>query len=151
MVRTKQVTRQQVSGKAPRKSLATKSAAKSAARKTASAHGGVKKTHRFRPGTVALREIRKYQKSTELLIRKLPFQRLVREIARELKSDLRFQASAIAALQEVYCFVLYCFYWYCIVFICLYCFVCIGIVLYYLYYIVFYCIILYYIVLYLFI
>jgi histone H3 len=101
MVRTKQVTRQQVSGKAPRKSLATKSAAKSAARKTASAHGGVKKTHRFRPGTVALREIRKYQKSTELLIRKLPFQRLVREIARELKSDLRFQASAIAALQEV--------------------------------------------------
>jgi histone H3 len=102
MVRTKQVTRQQVSGKAPRKSLATKSAAKSAARKTASAHGGVKKTHRFRPGTVALREIRKYQKSTELLIRKLPFQRLVREIARELKSDLRFQASAIAALQEVF-------------------------------------------------
>ena len=43
--------------------------------------GGVKKPHRYRPGTVALREIRKYQKSTELLIRKLPFQRLVREIA----------------------------------------------------------------------
>lgn len=42
---------------------------------------GVKKPHRYRPGTVALREIRKYQKSTELLIRKLPFQRLVREIA----------------------------------------------------------------------
>jgi histone H3 len=101
MVRTKQVSRQQVSRKAPRKSLATNSAANSAARKTASAHGGVKKSHRFRPGTVALREIRKYQKSTELLIRKLPFQRLVREIARELKSDLRFQASAIAALQEV--------------------------------------------------
>ena len=40
-----------------------------------------KKPHRFRPGTVALREIRKFQKSTELLIRKLPFQRLVREIA----------------------------------------------------------------------
>jgi histone H3 len=109
MVRTKQVSRQQVSGKAPRKSLATKSAAKSAARKTASAHGGVKKTHRFRPGTVALREIRKYQKSTELLIRKLPFQRLVREIARELKSDLRFQASAIAALQEVFDYYLFFF------------------------------------------
>jgi histone H3 len=45
------------------------------------AAGGVKKPHRYRPGTVALREIRKYQKSTELLIRKLPFQRLVREIA----------------------------------------------------------------------
>ncbi len=58
------------------------------------------KPHRFRPGTVALREIRRYQKSTELLIRKLPFQRLVREIAQDFKTDLRFQASAIAALQE---------------------------------------------------
>lgn len=52
------------------------------------------------PGTVALREIRRYQKSTELLIRKLPFQRLVREIAQDSKADLRFQSSAIAALQE---------------------------------------------------
>jgi histone H3 len=49
------------------------------------ATGGVKKPHRFRPGTVALREIRRYQKSTELLIRKLPFQRLVREIAQDFK------------------------------------------------------------------
>src|ERR1700744_2540690 len=64
------------------------------------ATGGVKKPHRFRPGTVALREIRRYQKSTELLIRKLPFQRLVREIAQDFKSDLRFQSSAIGALQE---------------------------------------------------
>ena len=62
--------------------------------------GGIKKPHRYRPGTVALREIRKYQKSTELLIRKLPFQRLVREIAQDFKSDLRFQSSAILALQE---------------------------------------------------
>lgn len=54
----------------------------------------------FSPGTVALREIRKYQKSTELLIRKLPFQRLVREIAQEHKPDLRFQSTAIGALQE---------------------------------------------------
>ncbi|KAH0725806.1 hypothetical protein KY284_001671 [Solanum tuberosum] len=45
-------------------------------------------------------EIRKYQKSTELLIRKLPFQRLVREIAQDFKTDLRFQSSAVAALQE---------------------------------------------------
>ena len=45
----------------------------------------MKKPHRFRPGTVALREIRRYQKSTELLIRKLPFQRLVREIAQDFK------------------------------------------------------------------
>lgn len=54
---------------------------------------------RFRPGTVALREIRRYQKSTELLIRKLPFQRLVREIAQDFKTDLRFQSAAIGALQ----------------------------------------------------
>jgi len=62
--------------------------------------GGVKKPHRYRPGTVALREIRKYQKSTDLLIRKLPFQRLVREIAQDFKTDLRFQSSAVLALQE---------------------------------------------------
>ena len=54
----------------------------------------------YRPGTVALREIRKYQKSTELLIRKLPFQRLVREVAQDFKTDLRFQSHAIMALQE---------------------------------------------------
>mmetsp|Transcript_33869 Transcript_33869/g.49597 ORF Transcript_33869/g.49597 Transcript_33869/m.49597 type:complete len:120 (-) Transcript_33869:127-486(-) len=59
-----------------------------------------KKIHRFRPGTVALREIRKYQKSTELLIRKLPFQRLVRELAQDFRNDLRFQSSAVLALQE---------------------------------------------------
>merc|ERR1712228_1115373 len=56
--------------------------------------------HRFRPGTVALREIRRYQKTTELLIRKLPFQRLVRKIAQDFKTDLRFQTSTIYALQE---------------------------------------------------
>jgi histone H3 len=75
-------------------------AAPQAARKSAPATGGVKKPHRYRPGTVALREIRKYQKSTELLIRKLPFQRLVREIAQDFKTDLRFQSSAVLALQE---------------------------------------------------
>ena len=57
----------------------------------------MKKPHRYRPGTVAFREIRRYQKSTEQLIRKLPFQRLVREIA---QTDLRFQSSAVMALQE---------------------------------------------------
>ena len=55
----------------------------------------------FRPGTVALREIRRYQKSTELLIRKLPFQRLVREIDQEFKTELRFQSAAIGALQVI--------------------------------------------------
>src|ERR1041385_8483089 len=95
MARTKQVARKSVGGKAPRKQMASK-----AARKLAVADGGIKKPHRFRPGVVALREIRRYQKSTELLIRKLPFQRLVRELAVEYKTDLRFQSSAIGALQE---------------------------------------------------
>jgi histone H3 len=62
--------------------------------------GKVPKPHRYRPGTVALREIRKYQKSTELLIRKLPFQRLVREMIQGIKQDLRCQSSAVLALQE---------------------------------------------------
>ncbi|KAG8509275.1 E3 ubiquitin-protein ligase TRIM17, partial [Galemys pyrenaicus] len=95
MARTKQTARKSTGGKAPRKQLATK-----VARKSAPATGGVKKPHRYRPGTVALREIRRYQKSTELLIRKLPFQRLVREIAQDFKTDLRFQSSAVMALQE---------------------------------------------------
>ena len=69
--------------------------------------GGVKKRYRYRPGTVAQKQIRQYQKSTELLIRKLPFQRLVREIASDsevIKSPLcgkvRFQSAAVMALQE---------------------------------------------------
>jgi histone H3 len=71
-----------------------------AARKSAPSTEGIKKARRYRPGTVALREIRKYQKSTELLIRKLPFQRLVREIAASFKPDVRFQSSAVLAIQE---------------------------------------------------
>ncbi|KAM0857219.1 hypothetical protein ACQ4PT_048617 [Festuca glaucescens] len=84
IARTKQTARKSTGGKAPRKQLATK-----AARKSAPATGGVKKPHRFRPGTVALREIRK-----------LPFPRLVREIAQDFKTDLCFQSSAVSALQE---------------------------------------------------
>ena len=95
MARTKQSAKKTVGGKAPRQHVASK-----AARKQIPADAGIKKARRFRPGTVALREIRRYQKSTELLIRKLPFQRLVREIAQDFKTDLRFQASAIMALQE---------------------------------------------------
>ncbi|CAO2592114.1 Histone H3.3 [Lemmus lemmus] len=88
MACTKQTARKSTGGKAPRKQLATK-----AARKSAPSTGGVKKPHRYRPGAVALR-------STELLIRKLPFQRLVREIAQDFKTDLCFQSAAIGALQE---------------------------------------------------
>jgi len=67
-----------------------------------------RKKKRFRPGTVALREIRKYQRSTDLLLRKLPFSRLVREVAQDMTTQandytevgLRWQSSAILALQE---------------------------------------------------
>merc|ERR1711865_1192258 len=82
MARTKQTARKSTGGKAPRKQLATK-----AARKSAPTAGGVKNPHR-------------YQKSTDLLLRKLPFQRLVREIAQDYKTDLRFQSLAVLALQE---------------------------------------------------
>jgi histone H3 len=68
--------------------------------KRAPGSGGVRKPHRYRPGTVALREIRRYQKSADLLIRRAPFQRLVREIAQDFRNDLRFQSTAILALQE---------------------------------------------------
>mmetsp|Transcript_44260 Transcript_44260/g.87799 ORF Transcript_44260/g.87799 Transcript_44260/m.87799 type:complete len:137 (-) Transcript_44260:24-434(-) len=95
MARTKQTARKSVAGKAPRQALAAK-----AARKQAPMALGAKKPHRYRPGTVALREIRKYQKSTELLIRKLPFQRLVREIASDFRPELKFQSQAVLALQE---------------------------------------------------
>ena len=95
MARTKQTARKSTAQKVPRKQLVAQKIARKSAPST-----GVKKPHRFKPGTVALREIRKYQKSTDLLIRKLPFQRLVREIAHEFKQELRFQSSAVLALQE---------------------------------------------------
>ena len=60
----------------------------------------MKKSRRFRPGAVALREIRRYQKSTELLIKKLPFRRLAREIAQDIRGDLRLGPSAAMVLQE---------------------------------------------------
>ena len=74
----------------------------------APASGGVKKPHRYRPGTVALCEIRRYQKSTDLLIRKVPFQRLAREVLQDLNrpgsyphfTAERFQATSLLAIQE---------------------------------------------------
>ena len=94
MARTKQTARMSTGGQAPPLPLQTL-AAKQVRRLPKQT-----KPHRYRPGTVALREIRRYQKSVELLIPKLPFQRLVREIAQDFKPDLRFQASALLALQE---------------------------------------------------
>ena len=75
--------------------LATK-----AARKSAPSTGGVKMPRRFRPGTVALREIRHYQKTTDVLIPKRNFSRLVREITQEYKSDARFTSVAMLAMHE---------------------------------------------------
>ncbi|KAJ7781140.1 histone H3 [Mycena metata] len=96
--KAKMTARKSTGGRAPRKSAAGNNEAPAPRKK------------RFRPGTVALREIRKYQKSTDLLLRKLPFARLVREIASEMTTDmndnyrpgadLRWQSSALMALQE---------------------------------------------------
>lgn len=114
MVRTKHTPRQLTGGKAPRKQLiATAQKGRNIVSKK-KAVVGVKKSRRFRPGTVALRQIRRYQKSTELLIRKAPFQRLVRKIVHDMNKEigdpdkpLRMQSTALLALQEV-CFDVIC-------------------------------------------
>jgi len=97
MARTKQVARKTPAGGSSGKEIAVKPMVALAA------IGGRKmknQPRRYRPGVVALREIRRYQKSTELLLRKMPFQRLVREIALDYRPDLRFQSSALLAMQE---------------------------------------------------
>ena len=96
------------SGKAPIKQVQPKVLKKKGTSKTRgsgktlpASQQGTKKPRRYRPGMVALREIHRYQKSTDLLLRKLPFQRLVRELAQDLgKINIRFQSGAIMALQE---------------------------------------------------
>ena len=93
MVRTKQTARKSTGGKAPMKQLSTK-----APRKSAPSTDGVKKPPRCRSGTVALREIKRCQKSTELFVRKLSFQRLVKKFAQDFKTDLRFQSADIGTL-----------------------------------------------------
>ncbi|KAM4700737.1 histone H3.3A-like [Discoglossus pictus] len=88
----------------PRKSRGEKALhkepTKNGERKSTASTSGVKKPHRYRPSTVALREIRRYQKATESVIPRLAFQRMVQEIARAFNPDLRFQCAAIGALQE---------------------------------------------------
>ena len=106
MARTKQKTRKSVGGKAPRKAAVAAAGRKSLRSSIGRSSiggvkpGGVKKPHRYRPGTVALREIRRFQKSAELLILKAPFQRLVREITLGYNEKLRSQGSSILATQE---------------------------------------------------
>ena len=102
MARTKQTARRDQGGKAPRR-IFTKNPssikAQRAAKKGKTGYSEPKKW-RFRPRTVALREIRRYQKNTDLLIRKLPFQHLVRKIIFEYKQDYWLAAATVAALQE---------------------------------------------------
>lgn len=108
MARTKQTARKSTGGKTVRGALVANAARRvgpnGGVRVVTSASAGgvvpVKKKHRWRNGTVALRQIRKFQKSTELLLRKAPFMRLVRELAQDFKSELRFSPGAFLALQE---------------------------------------------------
>jgi histone H3 len=96
MARTKQTAHKSTGGAIPRYHLATKTA-----RATVQKAIAMRKPHHWRPGTVALREILKFQKNTDLLIRKAPIQRLVCKIALKFgKSDLRMQSTAVLALQE---------------------------------------------------
>ena len=91
--------RSSTAGKMPRSRL-NQSSESVVKEKNAPVKTAIKKKIRFRPGTQALREIRRYQRTTDLLLKKLPFQRLVREIAVTCKTDIRFQAAALEALQE---------------------------------------------------
>lgn len=108
MARTKQTSRGSSGGKTPRKTIATKAHSKVAKKgkktrfssKKRTGAPGIKKAMRFRPGTVALRDIKRYQKATDLLIRRAPFQRLVREVTQSWKGETRFAAAALLALQE---------------------------------------------------
>ena len=111
MARTKNSNQSQQPSKQPRKYYAPKSASKKAAIGSKKAAIGSKKAavsgesskrpaQRHHLGVRALQEIKFYQRSTDLLLRKLPFQHLVRDIAQQSKTDLRFQSAAIAALQE---------------------------------------------------
>ena len=100
MTRTKQTPTRSAAAAAAAKGGPTAALKVGGARKKSLAIGGVKKPHRYRPGTVALRQIRHFQKSTELLLRKLPFMRLCQEVAQEFKVGLRFGKNAVLALQE---------------------------------------------------
>ena len=98
MARTKHTARKGTDGAVSRMTKALKNIAAKAPCKPPSQQ--LKNERRFRPGTVALREIHQYQKSTDLLIRKAPFQQIIYEIMRGIQNDLRIQAAAVWGLQE---------------------------------------------------
>ncbi|KAJ7793510.1 histone-fold-containing protein [Mycena olivaceomarginata] len=96
MARVKETARKTTGGKAPRKQVTAMTASMNGA-------DAVGKMHRFHPSEAVLHQIRPYKKSTELLIKKVPFQRLVREIAQNYKvkmANIRLQSTAVLALQE---------------------------------------------------
>jgi histone H3 len=103
MAGTKQTVCKSTVKKAPQKQLSKK-----AVRLNAPRTRGIKKPHRYRPGTVALHQIHHYQKSTELLIHKMPFQHLAREVLQDLTKigsipchDVScFQSTSLLAMQE---------------------------------------------------
>lgn len=97
------LTKSAVIAKRPSKSLASRrlhKESRSAAKKVSSIRSGTMRSRRWRPGTVALREIRKYQSTTDVLIARAPFRRLVKEIVSNLKESIRMQSSALEAVQE---------------------------------------------------
>lgn len=101
------ITKSAVVAKRPSKNVASRKAHKvsraTAKREAKSSHAssnGAKRQHRWRPGTVALREVRKYQNSTSMLIQRAPFRRLVREIVTTFKDTIRMSSSALEAIQE---------------------------------------------------
>ena len=98
MARTKHTARKGMDGTASRMTKASKNIAAKASHKLPLQQ--LKKRRRFRPGTVALREICWYQKSTELLIRRAPFQWIIYKIMRGIRNDLQIQAVAVQGLQE---------------------------------------------------
>lgn len=109
MARTKQTARKSTGGKAPvmsavaaaaRRAAISAAAARGARRNAPAPNTRVKKVRRHRPGARALQEIRRYQANSNLLIRRLPFQRLVREVVQDINPKLRLQSHALAALQE---------------------------------------------------
>ena len=98
MARTKHIARKGMDGAASRTTKTSKNIAIKAPHKPPSQQ--LKQRGRFRPGTVALREICWYHKSTELLIRRAPFQWVIYEIMRGIRNDLRIQAAVVQGLQE---------------------------------------------------
>ena len=93
MAKTKTAAKSKVSKKLPAKGS-------KANKKSAPAAGGMKerKKPRFKAGTVALREVKRYQKSIVNLLPRASFQRLVRSICSDLDHEIRFQSQALMAL-----------------------------------------------------